>query len=70
MVKWRRKKVLIKLYSDRNNNPINTEKIYMDVRNKVTDVHIIEIDGNYYAKPDGLDEEPLGSACNGLVEQI
>lgn len=62
--------MLIKLYSDRNNNPIDTEKIYKDVRNKVTDVRIIEIDGNYFAKPDGLDEEPLDSVCNGLVEQM
>ena len=33
--------------------------IYKDVKNNVNDIHIIEVDGNYFAKPEGLDEELL-----------
>lgn len=61
--------MIIKLFEDRDGKSIDTEKIYKDVRNKVCDIRIIEIDGNYYASPDGLDEEPLGSVCDGLVVQ-
>lgn len=61
--------MIIKLFKDREGRLIDTEKLYMDVRNKVDGIRIIEIDGDYYAKPDGLDEEPLGSVCDGLVAQ-
>lgn len=59
----------IKLFLDKNRNPINIGKIYMDVINNVSDIHIVEQDGNYFAKPDGLDAEPLDSVCNSLVVQ-
>lgn len=59
----------IKLFSDRNKNPINTKSVYADVINKVSNIHIIKQDGNYFAKPDGLDAEPLESVCDGLVVQ-
>lgn len=61
--------MIIKLLEDRDGKSIDTEKIYKDVRNKVCDIRIVEIDGNYYASPDGLDEEPLGSVCDGLIVQ-
>lgn len=44
--------------------------MYNDIWNEVSDVKIIEMEGNYYARPEGLDAEPLGSVCGGLVEQI
>ena len=59
----------IKLFLDKNRNPINIGKIYMDVINNVSDIHIVEQDGNYFVKPDGLDAEPLDSVCNSLVVQ-
>lgn len=61
--------MIIKLFKDREGRLIDTDKLYRDVRNKVDGIRIIEIDGDYYAKPDGLDEEPLGSVCDGLVVQ-
>lgn len=61
--------MIIKLFEDKEGNPIDTQKVYTDEKNKVNDIKIIEIDGDYYAKPNGLDEEPLGSVCGGLVEQ-
>ena len=61
--------MIIKLFEDRNGRSIDTEKIYRDENNEVEDIRIIEIDGNYYAQPDELDAEPLGSVCNGLVVQ-
>jgi len=61
--------MIIKIFEDRDGKSIDTEKIYRDVRNKVDDIKIIEIDGNYYALPEDLDKEPLESVCNGLVVQ-
>lgn len=61
--------MIIKLFVDRDGKPIDTEKIYKDVRNKVDDIKIIEEDGNYYAQPNGLDQEPLESVCDGLIIQ-
>lgn len=59
----------IKLFLDKNRNPIDAGKVYMDVVNSVSDIHIIEQNGNYFAKPDGLDAEPLESVCDGFVVQ-
>lgn len=61
--------MIIKLFEDRDGKSIDIEKIYKDVRNKVDDIKIIEKDGNYYAHPEGLDDEPLENVCNGLVVQ-
>lgn len=61
--------MLIKLYVDKNGLPIDTGKIYKDVKNNVSDICILERDGNYYAKPKGLDEELLKAVYKGLVEQ-
>lgn len=61
--------MVIRLFEDREGNSIDTEKIYKDVRNKVDDIRIMEIDGNYYAQPEGLDKEPLESVCSGLIVQ-
>jgi len=68
--KERSERMLIKLFLDRDGNQIDTEKMYNDIWNEVSDVKIIEMEGNYYARPEGLDAEPLGSVCGGLVEQI
>ena len=54
----------IKLFLDKNRNPINIGKIYVNVTNNVSDIHIVERDGNCYAKPNGLDSEPLESVCD------
>ncbi|HCD42714.1 MAG TPA: hypothetical protein DEQ64_03045 [Lachnoclostridium sp.] len=62
--------MLIKLFLDRDGKQIDTEKVYNDIWNEVPDVKIIEIDGNYYASPDGLEAEPLSNVCGGLVEKI
>lgn len=59
----------IKSFLDKNGNPIKIGKIYVDVLNNVPDIHIIEQNGNYFAKPDGLDSEPLESVCGELVVQ-
>lgn len=59
----------VKLFFDKNKNPINFEKIYMDVVNDVSDIYIIKQNNNYFAKPEGLDAEPLENVCNGLVIQ-
>lgn len=61
--------MIIKLFEDRDGKSIDTEKMYRDVRNKVDDIKIAEIDGNYYAIPEGLDKESLECVCNGLVAQ-
>lgn len=61
--------MIIKLFEDRDGKPIDTENIYKDVTNKVDDIRIVEMDGNYYALPEDLDKEPLESVCNGLVVQ-
>ena len=59
----------IKLFLDKNRNPINAGKVYTDTINGVLDIHIVEHDGTYFAKPDGLDAEPLETVCGGLVVQ-
>ena len=59
----------IKLFLDKNRNPINAGKVYMDTINGVSDIHIVEQDGIYFAKPDGLDAEPLEAVCGGLIVQ-
>lgn len=59
----------IKLFLDKNRNPINAGKIYVDTINGVSDIHITEQDGIYYAKPDELDAEPLEDVCGELVAQ-
>lgn len=61
--------MIIKLFEDRDGKSIDTEKMYRDVRNKVDDIRIVEIDGKYYAIPEGLDEEPLECVCNSLIVQ-
>lgn len=59
----------IKTFLDKNNNPINMGKTYKDIINNVSDIHIIERNGFYFAKPEGLDIEPLEEVCSGLVVQ-
>ena len=59
----------IELFLDRNNKPIDTEKTYKDIINNVSDIHIVERNRFYFAKPDGLDAEPLEEVCRGLVIQ-
>lgn len=61
--------MIIKLFEDMDGNPIDTTKAYRDIRNKVDDIHIIELDGNYYAQPEELDAEHLEDVCIGLVPQ-
>lgn len=57
----------MKMYIDANGNPIDIDTTYKDITNDVNDIHIVEVDGNYFAKPDGLDEELLSDVCNGLI---
>lgn len=61
--------MVIKSFKDRDRKLIDTKKVYRDVINKVDNIRIIEIDGNYYAQPDELDAEPLVDVCNGLIVQ-
>lgn len=60
----------IKMYVDANGNPIDIDAVYKDVKNDVNDIHIIEVNREYFAKPDGLDEELLSAVCDGLVPVI
>ena len=57
----------VKMYVDANGNPIDIDTLYKVVKNNVNDIHIIELDGNYFAKLEGLDEELLEGVCNDLV---
>lgn len=57
----------VKMYVDANGNPIDTDTLYKDVKVNVGYIHIIEVDGNYFAKPECLDEESLEDVCNDLV---
>lgn len=60
----------MKMYVDANGNPIDIDIVYKDIKNDVNDIHIVEADGEYFAKPDGLDEELLLDVCNGLVPKM
>lgn len=60
----------IKMYVDANGNPIDIDTVYKDVKNDVNDIHIIEVDGKYFASPDGLDEELLSDVCDGMIPVI
>lgn len=63
------KRMLIELFLDRDGNQIDTENVYKDIWNEVSNVKIIESEGVYYARPDGFNAEPLSRVCGGLVEQ-
>lgn len=58
------------MYVDANGNPIDIGTVYKDIKNDVNDIRIVEFDGEYFAKPDGLDEELLESVCNGLIPVV
>ena len=60
----------IKMYVDANGNPIDIDTLYRDIKNNVEDIQIVEVDGTYFVKPDGLDEELLESVCNGLIPVV
>ena len=47
--------------------PALIDSIIDYAENNVNDIHIIEVDGNYFAQPEGLDEELLEGVCNDLV---
>lgn len=60
----------MKMYVDADGNPIDIDTVYKDIKNDVNDIHIVEVDGKYFARPDGLDEELLESVCNGLIPVV
>lgn len=60
----------MKMYVDADGNPIGIDTIYKDIKNDVNDIHIVEVDGKYFARPNGLDEELLADVCDGLVPVI
>lgn len=60
----------MKMYVDANGNPIDIDTLYRDIKNNVEDIQIVEVDGTYFAKPDGLDEELLESVYNGLIPVV
>lgn len=62
--------IKMKMYVDANGNPIDINTVYKDIKNDVNDIHIIEVDGKYFARPDGLDEELLEDVCDGLISKI
>ena len=56
-------------FVDMNGELIDTDKVYQDIDNHVRDIHIINVDGEYYAQPIGLDRERIETVIIGLCVQ-
>jgi len=54
-------------YTDVNGQEILVGMKCTDQINQVDDIEIIEANGLYFAKPSGLDGEPLSDVHEGLV---
>lgn len=59
--------MILKDIYDYDMKEIDTEKTYYDVQNDVEDIQIESINGEYFAKPTGLDAEPLKEVSRNLT---
>lgn len=59
--------MILKGIYDYDMKEIDTEKTYFDLQNNVEDIQIESINGEYFAKPSGLDAEPLKDVSKNLT---